>query len=443
MTRSRPGFLALVAAFVVSAPVSGIQLDPTFGGRGIAEGPGGIGVVGMALQSDGAIVTVGNSEGSSGIALLRFTRAGTLDPTFGSGGIATSFTSSNIFPSAIAVQLDGRIVIVGSIRPSTTPSFFVARYLSDGSLDPSFGSGGSITTSLTPEGDSASALVLQPDGRIVVAGSGGPAFEGAAQNFEVVRYDPDGSLDSSFGTGGSVIANMGGPGTSIVLRPDGRLVVGGWTQPPSGQGSFALLGLLATGAADPGFGVSGQVFTQVETYDFNGTIALSRDGRIVLAGAAQSPTVQQWLVVLRYDADGSLDPTFASGGIFRTDLGPPVAVAVDSQNRVVVTGDFSSGFGLLRILANGGEDLSVGPQGWTSVLGGTPPQLQAYPAALVLQSDGGILIGGTDVEIIIGIPTVVRFVGSATAVPALSLSSAVVLAIVLGLAGYLAIQRAA
>ena len=438
MIRLRPGFLTLVAAIGVSAPLFGIQLDPTFGDRGIALGPFDVGVSGMALQADGALVTVGG-DGSGGVALVRFTRNGAIDSTFGSAGLATSFPSSNVQPAGLAIQPDGKIVLAGTVYASPTASIFVARYLSNGSLDPDFGTGGSVTTGLTPEGDSASSLVLQPDGRIVVAGAGGTQFQLVAQNFEVVRYNTDGSLDPSFGIGGSVIVNMGGPGISVVLRPDGRLVVGGWIGSPTGQDSFALLGLLGSGAIDPQFGTGGQVFTQVDTSDYGNAIALSPDGKIVSTGATASA-----VVVLRYRADGSLDPAFASGGIFKFDLrSAPNAIAVDRQNRVVVTGAFNAGFGLLRLLPNGREDPSIGPQGWTSVLGGAPPQFQAYPGGLAIQANGEIVIGGVNVEVIAGYVTLVRYADATVAVPTLSVGVAFLIAAVLGLAGCLAIQRVA
>jgi uncharacterized delta-60 repeat protein len=444
LTRYCPGFLALVAALGASAALSGIELDPTFGNRGVVWGPYNIGLAGLAIQFDGAIVTVGNLEsGTGGVALLRFTRPGVPDATFGSGGVATSFISSNVFPRAVAIQSNGRIVITGFIQTSTTSRFFVARYLSNGSLDSSFGTGGFVTTSLSAQGDDAKSVVLQPDGRIVVAGAGGPKNQTSSRNFEVVRYNTDGSLDSSFGSSGSVAVDMDGPAVGIGLRPDGRFVVGGWADSSSAQGSIGLVGLLPNGDLDPAFGSGGQVRTPVDGGVSCTGIALARDGTIVATGNVYASPFP--VAVVRYRTDGSLDPSFASGGIFTTTAfaTTPMAIAADVRNRVLVIGRVDGSFGLLRLLANGSEDPDLGPQGWTTTQGGNPPQDQAYPEALAIQPDGGIVIGGSQVAVDVDFVTLVRYIDATATVPTLSLSAAIVLAIVLGLAGLLAIQRAA
>src|SRR5262245_497833 len=161
MARFRSGFLALVAAAGVSTGVYAIVLDPTFGyGTGVVTGPVNIGVTGLALEPDGSIIAVGGFDGGEGIALLKYTHAGVLDPTFGSAGVATNFTSLNLHASTVAIQADGRIVVVGTLYSGLTASIFVARSMPDGSIDGSFGSGGSVTTSLNPGGDNAVSVVL-------------------------------------------------------------------------------------------------------------------------------------------------------------------------------------------------------------------------------------------------------------------------------------------
>ncbi len=440
MTALRSAFLFLWLA-IGSATVSGIQLDPSFGDRGYVFLPTSAAqLTALALQSDGRIIGLGNVSGGEGILLFRCTRNGALDPTFGDGGVATSFASSQALGYAIAIQPDGRIVVAGSLRAGTS-SFLVARYNSDGSLDPSFGGGGFVTTGFTAEGDGASAVGLQADGRIVVAGGGGPGSPFVAHNFEAARYEVDGNLDSSFGANGLAIVDMGGTSRGVVLEPDGRIVLGGTSNGPSGHSRIALLGLLASGAMDPDFGAAGKVFTEVSTDSGCEALALQSDGKILAAGSAY-PTGM--LVVARYAPDGSLDAGFGASGIVTVPGGPSVsAMIVDHEGRVDLAGSIHGMYALERLLSDGRPDPVVGPEGWTSVLGGSPPNIQASATAIAVQPDGGIILGGNSTFEIVSPIALVRYAGAAVTIPALSGIAAILLAAALGVAGVLATRRLA
>lgn len=150
----------------------------------------------LAIQGDGKIVVAGSiglyqTDPDSSVALARYQPDGTPDPTFGSGGkVVTDLATGADAVATLAVQLDGKIVITGTIGfGGTDADFILARYTADGSLDPAFGSGGKVTTDLGPA-DRATSLVLQSDGKLVVAGSTGYGPDLAA----LLRYNPDGSV---------------------------------------------------------------------------------------------------------------------------------------------------------------------------------------------------------------------------------------------------------
>src|SRR5437870_3563768 len=149
---------------------------------------------------------------------------GDLDPSFGAGGQVLTDFGGGDGARALALQADGRIVVAGRSCPSTW-RFALARHDADGTLDPSFGGGGRVLTNFAGR-DEASALALQSDGKIVVAGFSGA---GGRQDFAVARYNPDGSLDPSFGSGGRVLTDFGGDdeASALALQSDGKIVVAG------------------------------------------------------------------------------------------------------------------------------------------------------------------------------------------------------------------------
>jgi len=216
--------------------------------------------------------------------------------------VTTDFGGSD-YGFSVALQPDGKIVVAGYAGGD----FALARYNSDGALDTSFGSGGKVTTdfggSYHPDGFS---VALQPDGKIVVAGYAGG-------DFALARYNSDGALDTSFGSGGKVTTDFGGSdaGYSVALQPDGKIVVAGY----AGL-DFALARYNSDGALDTSFGTGGKVTT-----DFSGgrdvgySVALQPDGKIVVAGYAGVD-----FALARYNSDGALDTSFGSGGKVTTDF---------------------------------------------------------------------------------------------------------------------------
>jgi len=307
---------------------------------------------------------------------------GDLDPSFGTGGTVTTAFTGGGFASAVAIQGDGKIVVVGSAAGSSGKGeFAVARYGTDGSLDPTFDGDGMVTTPIAGGGDEATSVAIQPNGRIVVAGTD------SRERFAVVRYRADGSLDATFGGDGIVRTNLtrgDDIGLDMALQPDGKIVVAG----PAGSPSrFALVRYRRDGSLDETFGDGGEVFGRRGILR---ALALQPDGRIVVTGYDA-----YGLTVARYLPDGTPDPAFGEGGAVRRVAIEifPLEVAVQPNGRILVGGDYDIfAFGLARFRADGRLDTSWSGNGIarTRVVQGAEQAI----TALVVQTDGKIVAAG-------------------------------------------------
>jgi uncharacterized delta-60 repeat protein len=324
--------------------------------------------------------------------------AGDLDPTFGIGGRVTTDFGGFDQAHAVAVQPDGKVVVAGSsILGFSSGHVVLARYNPDGSLDTTFGMGGTVTTDFGGGFSAADALLLQPDGKVVVAGDAVPA-SGIGLDLALARYNPDGSLDATFGTGGRVVSGFAEFANGLALQPDGRIVAVGGTGP---GGDFALARYNANGSLDPAFGLGGTVLTDFGGADSAAAVTLQPDGRIIAAGQAQAGLFG----LARYNPNGSLDPSFGAGGKV-TNPGSPVgagALAVIRQGagRIVASGFIGPDFALARYNADGSLDATFGMGGTvttnfggTRVVGGESDQARA----LALQPDGRIVAAGAKVN---------------------------------------------
>lgn len=349
-------------------------LDPSFGVDGVATADirvdGTEYAAAAIVQPDGKVVAAGTaySPGPLQYALVRFQGDGTLDPSFGAGGIATvSFPNDGGLIFALARQPDGKLVAAGS------PGYTVARFQSDGTLDASFGSGGVAQTSVLPTRccNEARAIALQPDGKIVVAGLA--AFFGT-EDFGIVRFESDGSLDTSFGDAGHVVIDLGGHDSpfAVAIQSDSKILVGG----KSGR-TFALVRLQSDGSLDPSFGVDGRALTlRDEPTVWGGNriaaLTLQPDGKIIAAGEGFTFDVGRFsydYAILRYLPDGALDTTFGFDGLSLLGRYPQVeaavAVVLQPDAKIAVAGKSggllgSGGFGLARVM--GGELARCSPQ---------------------------------------------------------------------------------
>ena len=319
MSPKLPAWSVLAVALLLAAPrvVRASPGDPSVATGGTVTTAFAYAANAVALQEDGKIVAAGGACGLDcefgAFALARYNPDGSLDATFGTGGTVTTAvgTAYNV-ARAIALQGDGKIVAAGSAANSF---FALARYNPDGSLDATFGMGGKVTMAVGYyAGDPANAVVLQRDGKIV---AGGYAFNGDnVSNFALARYNPDGRLDTTFGTGGTVTTSAANSnadywGTAILLQGDGKIVTAGWV-----EFTFALARYNPDGSLDATFGTGGTVTTIVSTdssehNDSANALALQRDGKIVAAGASGTGGFTQFALA-RYNPDGSLDATFGT-----------------------------------------------------------------------------------------------------------------------------------
>src|SRR6266545_2489482 len=220
-------------------------LDPSFGVGGKVASPFSGQIRALALTPDGQIVAAGFI--GSDFALARYNADGTLDAAFGTGGVVTTpFAGMFVEANGLVVRSDGRLVAAGGVlRNDLTSAFVLAGYLADGTLDPAFGQGGTLTTDIAGSG-SASSLALQADGKLVAAGSADPG-NGSGLDFALARYLPDGTLDLAFGTGGKLTTDFAGNdrARALAVQADGKLVaVGTLNVTFSGQ-DFALARYLA------------------------------------------------------------------------------------------------------------------------------------------------------------------------------------------------------
>jgi uncharacterized delta-60 repeat protein len=270
------------------------------------------------VQPDGKVVVVGAVDNAIGLA--RYDASGVLDPSFGSGGTVVTRIGSVARGDAAVLQPNGKIVAVGAAHNGSDFDIALARYETDGSLDLTFGTGGRVVTSLGSTPEFGWAAAIQPDGKIVVAGQVDTAGVGDAV---VLRYEPDGTLDATFGIGGVALLTIGSgldTGYGLALQPDGKIVVAGLASTPAT--SIAVTRLDATGAPDAGFGTGGTVLTPVGTYSVANDVVIQPDGRIVVAGSGLSVGTGYDIALVRYDADGSPDAGFGTGGIVTTAIAP-------------------------------------------------------------------------------------------------------------------------
>jgi uncharacterized delta-60 repeat protein len=328
---------------------------------------------------------------------------GDLDPTFGSGGKATTdFSGRSNSASAIALQSDGKIVVAGDALTATgPPDIAVARYNNDGSLDSSFGTGGRVTTDFAGRSDNGTAIAVQPDGKILVAG--GVDLSATQFDFGLVRYNANGSLDSTFGSGGKVTTDFNGGldgASAIGLQGDGRIVLAGFAT--AGDPHMALARYNSNGTLDTTFGTGGKLITNINgTRDFANAIAIQSDGKILAAGSTlDSITSFVIFALARYHADGSLDSTFGSGGKVTTRVvfgdgedDEIFGLAIQPDGRILAAGraNFAQDFGLVRYQTNGALDTAFGTNGVvTTDFNGSIDR--AF--GMALQIDGKIVLAG-------------------------------------------------
>jgi len=394
----------IVACLALVLPAQALAqagvLDTSFSGDGrvVTEfTPRFDAAVDVAAQSDGKLVAAGWAFGQGyRFALARYDADGTLDPTFsGDGKATTNFTSGVDFALDVALQSDGKIVLVGRAG-GQGGRFAVARYNADGTLDATFSGDGRAMTNFTPGDDVAYDVVVQADGKIVAGGQAA----GKGGRLALARYNVDGTLDASFSGDGRTMTNFTAGVDyvdALAVQADGKIVAAGtsnWNRPGS---RIALARYNDNGTLDASFSGDGRLATNFTT-PFDGAFGVAvqpGDQRIVAVGQAG-----RRFVVLRYGPGGALDPTFSGNGSVTTRFSAGWDYAEDvelqADGKIVVAGSANyfgqTTFAVARYEANGSLDTTFSGDGKTTTNFGAGRD-SAYGLALQ-PADGKIVVAG-------------------------------------------------
>lgn len=372
----------------------------------------------VVVQSDGKILLAGaaynNVTKKNDFALVRYNSNGSLDVSFGSAGkVTTDFNGGDDTGRSIALQADGKILVMGSRVVGTLEDFALARYNSDGSLDTSFSDDGKVTIDIGSR-DLGRSVFVQADGKILVSG-GSRDQSGSESDFAVARFNSNGSLDTSFNGTGWIATDLGGldGSTDVIALASGKILVAGDTARFVASGlirDFALARFNSDGSLDTNFGSGGKVITDFGGNEYGNAVTTQADGKILLVGASSDYVgAGAKLALARYNADGSLDTSFSGDGKvtttffadFRSNWGFDVKVQIDGKILVAGYAEFDNNrplFAIARYNADGTLDISFGEDGKiTNDLVGTSDVTHKSSVAysLALQNDGRILVAGT------------------------------------------------
>jgi uncharacterized delta-60 repeat protein len=360
------------------------DLDTSFGSGGKKTvNFGGVDAANVVLvQRNGRVVAAGGGGPASSFCVVRLRSAnGTLDPTFGSGGKRViDFGTDDEAVHGAALQPDGKIVLAGDTRLQPA----VVRLKPNGALDATFDGDGRKVFSWGAIGR-VTAVVVAPNGKILLGGFSGP--EGG--NIQVARLRANGAFDTTFGTGGIAAVDFGGTefGEAMARQADGRILVAGRASP----GGAVVARLRATGALDPDFGAGGRVTLSAATSA--GAVLVAPDRNILVAGNTSGSAV---MTVTRLRPDGSLETTFGSGGTATVDFGSLAdllgGAVLQPDGKIVLAGytQASEDVAVARLDANGALDATFGTGGKATVEFGTA----TFGNAVALAPNGRIVVAG-------------------------------------------------
>ncbi len=372
------------------------SLDTSFGFNGTITTSFGLSKdygYSVTIQSDGKILVAGytinfGSLNLNDFALARYNGDGSLDISFGiNGKVTTDFDLSYDSGYSVTVQNGGKILVAGySFKPglnSSYPDLALVRYNSDGSLDTTFSSDGKVITVVDSGSDEGWSVAVQSDGKILAAAE-------SYSDFALVRYNSDGSLDTSFSTDGKVSTDFGSNSDisySVAVQSDGKILVAG-----KGSSDFALVRYKNNGSLDTTFSSDGKVTTAVgSNYDEGRSVTLQSDGKILVAGSTWNDSGNSDFALVRYNSDGSLDTTFSSDGKVITAFGSSndlsYGVTVQSDGKILVAGYTDNGinlndFAVVRYNSDGSLDTTFD----SNILNGTPIYIEGGNA-VVLDND--------------------------------------------------------
>ena len=329
--------------------------------------------------------------------------AGDLDSKFGTGGRVVTDFGGEEAPSDLAIGPRGIIVVAGRTGPPFSGDILLVRYGAGGGLDASFGDGGKVITDLGDD-EVASAISLQADGKILVLGEA-TVFSGendfVSRDLILLRYDSDGALDEGFGTGGVVTVADFASAASVAVTRNGKIIVGGSARNPE-QRDFALRRYEADGSVDESFGEEGLAILDLGPGDQLVSLAVQRNGRIVIAGDFAAEDEGSDFVVARFHSNGTLDGSFGDQGMVTTgfnEFDDTAALAIAQNGKIIVAGTSAEFDGpdqavFFRYNPDGSRDGSFGADGVAGGFIGRDVGQNESVFDMALQKDGKIVVAG-------------------------------------------------
>lgn len=418
--------LVITALSISEASAAAGDLDVTFGINGKVTTLIGSGssAKSIALQGDGKIVVAGDSyNGSdSDFSVARYNSNGTLDSSFNSDGTVTTDFGGDDYGSSIAIQSDGKIVVSGYGSSGGPDDFAIARYNSDGSLDAEFSGDGKLLIDFGRY-EFGNAVVIQSNGKIVIAGQS-VAIGGSAPNIQLVRLNSNGSLDSDFESDGKVTTDIGSAeenALSLALQSDGKIIVGGLSG-SFGSTEMTLLRYNSDGSLDTTFSSDGiATINFAPNNESANSVAIQSDGKIITAGYADLGG-QVVFALIRLNSNGALDTTFDSDGKVSTSFASfydeATSVAIQSDGKIITSGYSNNGgifsFATARYNINGSLDATFESDGKITTTFGSSDDAAK---SVVIQSDGKIITAGYSDSGSGYVFALARYIGSESALP--------------------------
>jgi uncharacterized delta-60 repeat protein len=271
----------------------------------------------LVIQPDGKILLGGHCDSGSGwdFCIARFNSDGTLDTSFGTGGkVIQDIGSALDYGHSLVIQPGGKILLGGYCINRSNFDFCIARFNSNGTLDTSFGSSGKVIQPISSYDEHGYSLAIQSDGKILLGG-----FCSGVRNLDfcIARFNSNGTLDTSFGTGGKVIQDIGtwhDEGNSLAIQPDGKIILGGYCGNGPTNYDFCIARFNSNGTLDTSFGSSGKVIQPIGSASDNGhSLAIQPDGKIILGGFCSGVSNYDFCIA-RFNSNGTLDTSFGTGG---------------------------------------------------------------------------------------------------------------------------------
>jgi len=388
------------AAFRLNANSDGggfLTLDTTFSGDGKVRTDLGSGekAYAIALKPDGSMLLAGRMLLASVLtAFVKYAEDGSIDDSFDDDGrLTVGLGSAESAFRSVAVQADGKYVLTGFAKVNTTVDAIVARFNPSGTLDTTFDGDGIAITDFSNRNDIGRTVLIQTDGKIVIAVESGTAMS-------VARYNTDGTLDTSFSGDGKVEFTFFGTDTQgsfgAALQPDGKIVVTGTAKPSAFANRDIRTFRLNTDGTQDGSSVG----TDIGGGDDVGrAVAIQADGKILVASNGIEDTNQDFVVV-RYNSNLTIDTTFSGDGMAFIDFGPgndlANALAVQSDGKILAAGSASNGtnldLGLVRLNVNGSRDTTFSGDGRVMI---SASATNDVANAVLVQPSGKIIVGGT------------------------------------------------